>query len=266
MNYYERHLGDYARDTGHLSILEHGVYTLLLDRYYITETGIPETQVYRLARAKTQEERDAVDAVLADFFILKVVEKPDGFATEAKTERVWINSRAEEEIAKAQARIKASKSNGLLGGRPPKPKENTLKKPSGLCSGSENETQSNPHQTPNTNLQTPVTNTHSQTDTVINGFSPQDACAFLQELGVLQTNPAHPDLLTALGGGANKSDFQFAAVEAQSKGKGFSYLLKIVLGRIKDHKYAKTKQTYARECHNDTGFAEKYAGLCQTNA
>lgn len=27
MNYYERHLGDYARDTGHLSIMEHGVYT-----------------------------------------------------------------------------------------------------------------------------------------------------------------------------------------------------------------------------------------------
>ncbi len=24
MNYYERHLGDYAKDTAHLSMLEHG--------------------------------------------------------------------------------------------------------------------------------------------------------------------------------------------------------------------------------------------------
>jgi uncharacterized protein YdaU (DUF1376 family) len=262
MNYYERHLGDYARDTGHLSILEHGVYTLLLDRYYITEAGIPETQVYRLARAKTQEEREAVDTVLADFFILKVVEKPDGFPIDSKTERVWVNLRAEEEIAKAQARINASKSNGLRGGRPPKSKVNSPEKPSGLNLGSENETQSNAHQTPNANLQTPVTNTHSQTDTVICGSSPLDMCAFLQDLGVLQTNPAHPDLIAALEGGATKSDFEFAVVEAQSKGKGFAYLLKIVLGRIEVNKYAKTKQIYARECKTDTGFAEKYARLC----
>ncbi|MBS3955324.1 MAG: YdaU family protein [Methylomicrobium sp.] len=262
MNYYERHLGDYARDTGHLSILEHGVYTLLLDRYYITESGIPETQVYRLARAKTQEERDAVDTVLADFFILKVIEKPDGLSIGSKTERLWVNVRAEEEIAKAQARINASKTNGLRGGRPPKPKEISLEKPGGVCLGSENETQLKAHQTPNPNLHTPGINTHLQTGSASGGFSPYDVCAILKQLGVLQTNPAHPDLITALGGGATKSDFEFAAVEAQSKGKGFAYLLKIVLGRIKDQKHAKTKQTNARECQVDTRFTEKYAGLC----
>jgi len=68
MNYYERHLGDYARDTGHLSLLEHGAYTLLLDRYYATEEGIPAAQAYRIARARTTPEREAVDAVLAEFF------------------------------------------------------------------------------------------------------------------------------------------------------------------------------------------------------
>ncbi len=30
MNYYERHLGDYAKDTAHLTMIEHGAYTLLL--------------------------------------------------------------------------------------------------------------------------------------------------------------------------------------------------------------------------------------------
>ena len=42
MNYYQRHIGDYARDTGHLSLLEHGVYMVLLDYHYASEAGIPE--------------------------------------------------------------------------------------------------------------------------------------------------------------------------------------------------------------------------------
>jgi uncharacterized protein YdaU (DUF1376 family) len=71
MNYYERHLGDYARDTAHLSILEHGVYTLLLDRYYATEQPIPADQAHRVARARSREEKAAVDAVLSEFFVLE---------------------------------------------------------------------------------------------------------------------------------------------------------------------------------------------------
>jgi uncharacterized protein YdaU (DUF1376 family) len=31
VNYYERHIGDYLKDTAHLSLLEHGIYTRLLD-------------------------------------------------------------------------------------------------------------------------------------------------------------------------------------------------------------------------------------------
>lgn len=88
MNYYERHLGDYARDTGHLSLLEHGAYTLLLDRYYATEEGIPATQAYRIARARTAPEREAVDAVLAEFF------KRDGDC--------WRQGRVEAAIAEFQ--------------------------------------------------------------------------------------------------------------------------------------------------------------------
>lgn len=70
MNYYERHLGDYARDTAHLSMLEHGAYGLLLDRYYATEAGIPADQVHRIARARSKEEKAAVDVVLSEFFVL----------------------------------------------------------------------------------------------------------------------------------------------------------------------------------------------------
>jgi len=136
MNYYERHLGDYARDTAHLSMMEHGAYNLLLDRYYATEQGIPADQVHRLARARTREERAAVDTVLQEFFALQ--------------EGVWTHKRADDELVKAQARIKAARDNGRRGGRP---KQNP-EEPSGLWLGSVLETQVKAHQSPDTNHQT----------------------------------------------------------------------------------------------------------------
>ncbi|MDY0046046.1 MAG: YdaU family protein [Thauera propionica] len=152
MNYYEHHLGDYAKDTGHLSMLEHGAYRILLDRYYSTEAGIPAAQAYRLARARSEEERQAVDVVLEEFF-----ELVDG---------VWINGRAEEEIAAAQARIEASRQNGKKGGRPRKNPEvsdsETQQKPSGFSPGSDSETQQKAHQAPGTKHQAPVNPLPSQ--------------------------------------------------------------------------------------------------------
>lgn len=70
MNYYERFLGDYAKKAGHLTMIEHGAYTLLLDLYYVREEALPGdvNQVCRLARAQSKPERDAVSAVLQEFF------------------------------------------------------------------------------------------------------------------------------------------------------------------------------------------------------
>jgi uncharacterized protein YdaU (DUF1376 family) len=134
MNYYERHLGDYARDTAHLSIMEHGAYTLLLDRVYATEQGIAKDQVYRLARARSKEEREAVDAVLAEFFVLN-----DGF---------WNNGRAVREIERAQAKINAARKNGKTGGRPKANPAVTQQEPTGFPLGSISETQIKALQTP----------------------------------------------------------------------------------------------------------------------
>lgn len=144
MNYYEHHLGDYAKDTAHLTMLEHGAYRLLLDRYYGTEQGIPSDQAHRVARARTREEKVAVDAILAEFFTLE-----DG---------IWKNGRAEEEIAKAALRIKAAKENGKRGGRPkkvPGSDSETQEKPSGFSVGSDSETQEKAYQAPSTKHQTP---------------------------------------------------------------------------------------------------------------
>jgi uncharacterized protein YdaU (DUF1376 family) len=143
VNYYERHLGDYARDAGHLSMLEHGSYALLLDRYYTTEQGIPQDQAHRVCRARSRDEREAVDTVLAEFFIL--------------TDGVCINGRAEREIVKMRAKVEAARTNGARGGRPRTIPGKTQQKPSGLSLGSVSVTQpitqKKAHQTPDTRHQ-----------------------------------------------------------------------------------------------------------------
>lgn len=99
MNYYEHHLGDYARDTAHLSMLEEGAYRRLLDRYYATERPLPADirECCKFARAQSKAERDAVAVVLKEFFKLG----PEGHR----------QGRADKEIARyqdKQAKARAS--------------------------------------------------------------------------------------------------------------------------------------------------------------
>lgn len=154
MNYYERHLGDYSKDTAHLTMIEHGAYGLLLDRYYGTEAGIPSDQVHRIARARTKDEKAAVDVVLDEFFQL--------------VNGVWVNKRAEEEITKAKSKITAAQQNGKKGGRPkmrkPGSEIETQEEPSGFFVGSEIGTQEKAHQTPDTNHQIPEYSVTDVTD------------------------------------------------------------------------------------------------------
>ena len=101
MNYYERYCGDYTRDTGHLSLQEHGAYTVMLDTYYATETPLPADyeSLYRICRAMTGKEREAVRNVADAFFKLN----GDGSRH---------NPKADEIIEKARKRIAAAKVNG----------------------------------------------------------------------------------------------------------------------------------------------------------
>ena len=90
MIFYKRFIGDYKRDTGHLSLIEHGAYALLLDYFYASEKPLPidGQRLYRLTMAASDGERAAVDYVLESFWL----ETGDG----------WVNPRALEEIEKAR--------------------------------------------------------------------------------------------------------------------------------------------------------------------
>ena len=71
MNYYQFHIGDYRRDTSHLSLLEHGVYRQLLDQYYMTEQPISteDAKVMRSLCVRSADEMQALANVLEDFFV-----------------------------------------------------------------------------------------------------------------------------------------------------------------------------------------------------
>lgn len=99
MHKYLRHLGDYAKDTKHLSMLEHGAYNQMLDWCYASEKPLPtdEKALFRLCSAFEKAEQQAVRSVRDEFFIL--------------TDSGYTQKRVLEEIADYQDKAaKASKA------------------------------------------------------------------------------------------------------------------------------------------------------------
>jgi len=105
VNFYKRYIGDYQRDTNHLTLVEHGVYTVLLDHYYARRGPLPGdlAALYRLCRATTRVEKRAVQSVADQFF----PEQIDGTRT---------NDRATREIAKWETQSEHNRQIAPLGG------------------------------------------------------------------------------------------------------------------------------------------------------
>lgn len=137
LNFYKLYIGDYQRDTAHLSLVEHGAYMLMLQHYYATEKPLPTGKaLYRMLRAESKIERDAIDWIVAQFW-----EVIDGGL---------MNKRAAIEIAKAARQRSINQELGKRGGRPKKT-ESVL----------ENETE---HETESVSEREPIDNpNHSQT-------------------------------------------------------------------------------------------------------
>jgi len=134
VNFYKHHIGDYRRDTTHLTMLEHGAYRQLLDTYYLHEQPIPlETDsVFRRLSARTEDEQKAVLTVLAEFF--------------DRTETGWVHGRCDAEIEEYKARADLARTNGKLGGRPKKT-ESVI---SGNQDGTDDKTESKANHKPRT--------------------------------------------------------------------------------------------------------------------
>lgn len=132
MHFYTFNIGDYRRDTMHLSSMEHGIYRQLLDWYYLEESPIPKiTQsVIRRLRLVSEDEQKSLVNVLNDFFV--------------ETEEGWVQPKCNEEIAKYHRKAEVNAENGKRGGRPKKPK-----KTQSVILGNPNETQTKAKQKAN---------------------------------------------------------------------------------------------------------------------
>ena len=100
MNFFKLYIGDYQRDTAHLSVTEHGAYLLMLQHYYATEKPLPVGKaLHRMLRAQDKEEREAIDSVVAQFW--------------TTTEAGLVNERADEELTKAGGQAETNRATAI---------------------------------------------------------------------------------------------------------------------------------------------------------
>jgi len=132
MHYFQFNIGDYIKNTIHLSLLEDLAYRRLLDHYYDSEKPIPND--IPMVSRKMRLDSDVIQSVLNEFFVLT----PDGYR----------NHRADLEIASYHEYMAKQKANGSKGGRPKKTQTKPIANPS--------ETQNNPKQQPLTTNHKPI--------------------------------------------------------------------------------------------------------------
>lgn len=103
--YMALYVGDYQRDTKHLSCSEHGIYLQLLMHCWSTKSSLPvqERKLKSICNARSDEEVDALHEVLKEFFI--------------KHEDGWQNPRLSKEIHKAEAISNSRSEAGKKGGQ-----------------------------------------------------------------------------------------------------------------------------------------------------
>jgi uncharacterized protein YdaU (DUF1376 family) len=92
MHAYYHHIGDYRKDTAHLSLVEHGIYRQLLDTYYLDERPLTldHAKLMRSHSVRSADEVRAFENVLQDFFV--------------RTEEGYVHKRCESEIAQFKAK------------------------------------------------------------------------------------------------------------------------------------------------------------------
>ena len=156
MNYYNRHIGDYHKKAGRLSMLQHGAYTLLMDAIYDREKFPTLEQAIDWVWASNNDEIEAVTFVINKFFT-----DSDGVCSQA---------RIQEEIQHYQAVCASNAINGKKGGRPKGKTQSKANKTQSVnlktksvnlkSESKANESDLKPNQEPITNNHKPNTGTH----------------------------------------------------------------------------------------------------------
>lgn len=237
MNFYKHYIGDFQRDTGHLSLTERGAYLALIHHYYATEKPLPNSldSLCRISGAVTKAEREAVKSVISFFELM---------------DSGLVHSRIEAEIEKAGDI--SSKNREIAVRREAKRKADREVKKQSLDEHEKStkraqsvppdEHEKSTNQTPDTRHQTkPPSDNKTHTEN-LEGVSELEiagrVCVGLRNLGVIHTNPQHADLLQLIRDGTTEQELLSAGSMAAEKGKGFSYALGIAKSRREEKKQA----------------------------
>ena len=227
MNFFKLYIGDYQRDTAHLSITEHGAYLLMLQHYYATEKPLPTGKaLHRMLRAQDKAEREAIDTIAAEFWTATA----DGL----------VNGRADDEITKADAQADTNQRIA---------KEREARRKAARDAAREaNEKSTNratngqPNQTPDTRHQTPEETALAVSPReAVEPEKPQPApsraglvCRRMRAAGLPEVNPSHPKLIALFAAGITDDELEAAAADAAKRGKGFAYALAAAEGQRRD--------------------------------
>ena len=137
MHYYNFNIGDFIKDSAHLTLEEDAIYRRLIDLYYTTEKAI-QLDIKLVARSiRARDKEDAIALILEEFFV--------------KTEKGFKQKRIDAELKKYKEKsIKASNSAKAR-----------WSKGSGECERNANasttHSEGNANQEPITNNQEPIT-------------------------------------------------------------------------------------------------------------
>lgn len=158
MHYFKKNIGDYAKKTGRLSMLQHGAYTLLIDSCYDRERFPTLEDAIEWTWASSKEELEAVEFVLRRFFVLE-----DG---------VYVQSRIKEEIAEYHA--KSSTNKRIAEDREAKRKATNTTRTRNVHASSPDVHEAPPNQEPVTNNYKPQTNSVSKDTGVKTPLTPDE--------------------------------------------------------------------------------------------
>lgn len=228
MNYYERHIGDYLKDTAHLSLLEHGVYGRLLDVYYTRESAIPAAQVERLIGVRSKEEREALRNVLEEFF----THDADALRhsrCDREIERYQQKQRKAAASANARWKKGATHSDGNANADADAMRTH-------MRTHSEGNAPSN--QTPDTRHQ--ISSEPSGHQQAAVQFGPDGpalavvAAQAMQGAGLADASASHPKLIALLAAGITTAELADAARVAAQGGRGFPWALARAEGQRHD--------------------------------
>lgn len=221
MNFYKHFIGDFQRDTGHLSLTERGAYLALIHHYYATEIPLPNNldSLCRIAGAVSSIERKAVKSIIAFFEVV---------------DSGLMHNRIEAEIHKAGEISNTNRDIALA--REEKRRAEKLAKLEHVNSTfraksvARTEHEQSTNQTPDTRHHINQELKHTEETLTIPKINELGrVCLAIKSNGIIDINPSNPTFTALLEAGATVDEFTNAAIQAVNAGKPkFSYLLGIV--------------------------------------